>query len=380
MWSMVLALAAALPAGGDPAPQPAPWGELRPGPYEVGVRVLAETDPRRTVKRLSRDRPLQVTVWVPAAEARGRRMTNRDYLALRATELGEPGSPDATVAEYTHLLVENGVPEASVDRWLRASRRALAGAPEAPGPFPLVLIAQGNMQSAYDQVALGEHLAGHGYVVATCPSQTRISGPMASEDAVTGSAEEQADDLEFLRRLLRRWPTVDDRRLGVVGHSFGARSALLFAMGRPRVGALVSLDGGIGARTAKGLLERSKRFRRDRPVPVLHVYEDADEFMAPDFDLLRSLRGPRLVVHVQGMHHPHFTSMGAAAGVSPEFAKALDADADTPRRLAVAIDYTRRFHDAWLRGDGRARKSLDDDPTTLGLPAGLLTIERWPGR
>jgi dienelactone hydrolase len=358
---------------------PAPWGALRPGPHAVGLRVLSEVDHERRVARLGTDRPIQIAVWYPALRGRPA-LAHRDYLALQATETGAGVGAEAVVADYKRLLAENGVPADALDRWLAAPLTAARDARPAPGRFPLVLVAQGNFQSAYHQAALAEHLASHGYVVATCPSQTRISGPMENEDAILGSAEEQADDLAFVLRRLRAWPGADAERLGVLGHSFGARSALLFAMEEPAVDALVSLDGGIGARTGKGVLERSRRFHPARRLPVLHVYEDADEFMAPDFDLLRSLAGERLLVRLEGMRHVHFTALGLAAGASPELARAVSADADTPRRLAVAVEYARCFLDAHVRGLARARADLAREPAAWGLPPGLVTVQRWPAR
>lgn len=85
----------------EPAPdlarRPLIWPEAEPGPYEVGYRVLHEYDPTRTFKPKfdyfgrptegSIARPIQISVWYPAAAARGlKRMRLEDYYFAAATE------------------------------------------------------------------------------------------------------------------------------------------------------------------------------------------------------------------------------------------------------------------------------------------------------
>ena len=90
--------------------------------------------------------------------------------------------------------------------WLDAPMLATADPDPSGGRFPLVLVAQGNGQSAPDQAPLAEYLASHGYVVATSPSPMRISGPLVDEASVGARAEEQAADLAFLRAALDARP------------------------------------------------------------------------------------------------------------------------------------------------------------------------------
>ena len=88
------------------------------------------------------------------------------------------------------------------------------------------------------------------------------------------------------------------------------------------VGALVSLDGGIGGKAGKGRLEKARGFDRTRAsAPLLHLYEEGDRFMVPDLELLRSLPGPRWLVRVEGLRHAHFSSLGAMVRVAPSAAK-----------------------------------------------------------
>jgi dienelactone hydrolase len=98
---------------------------------------------------------------------------------------------------------------------------------------------------------------------------------MQSEADIPIKAGEQASDLAFARKAIGELA----RRggVGVAGHSFGARSALLLAMRESDVVAVVSLDGGIGAKTGKGMLEKARGFSRERMrAPLLHFYEELD--------------------------------------------------------------------------------------------------------
>src|SRR5205823_5973070 len=114
------------------------------------------------------------------------------------------------------------------------------------------------------------------------------------------------------------------RELGVLGHSFGARAALLVAMTEPRVAALVSLDGGIGSRNGAESLRRAASFVPTAKVPpILHLYEENDAFMRPDFTLLESLSVRKLIKErFSDQHHVHFTTFGFAAALYSDLAAA----------------------------------------------------------
>ena len=82
----------------DLARRPLIWPAAEPGSYEVGYRVLHEYDSTRTFKPKfdyfgrrtegSIARPIQISVWYPAAPAPGlSRMKLEDYYFTTATEL-----------------------------------------------------------------------------------------------------------------------------------------------------------------------------------------------------------------------------------------------------------------------------------------------------
>jgi len=366
LWSIVGAASAA---------SPPLWGGLESGPSAVGFKVLRKSDPSRPLQG-GAARPIQISLWYPAAASDGPRLTYRDYFVLSADELlAQPASPDEerkALAGFEGFLASVKVPAAVAERWLAEPMAASRDAPAASGKHPLLLIALGNGQSAHDQAVLGEYVASHGFAVATCPSQTRIGGAMQSESQIAANAEAQAADLAFVAQELRE--TVDAERIGVIGDSFGARSALLFAMADAKVRALVSLDGGIGTATGARVFAASRLFNADRArAPILHFYEEADPFMKPDFGLLRSLdRSERWLIRMGGLHHVHFTILGEAAAIFPELGAATHTVDGTRAAYEQVLDAARRFAARYVAVSGGAF-AVAPAPHAAN---GILAIER----
>jgi dienelactone hydrolase len=302
------------------------WGNLKHGRFTIGFRVINALDSSRSDLHDNNARHIQVSVWYPAQSShRGTRLTYRDYFLLSASELDFHGLSDAKreeeIESYKRLLAGNGVPAQAADRWFKSPMQAFRGAEPIPDKLPLIIVAQGNMQSAHHQSILCEYLASHGFVVATCPSQTRLSGTIDSDTSVTSSAQEQAADMEFVVQVVQSTFNVDSARLGLVAHSFGARSALLYVARHPSVRAFVSLDGGIGSSQAQDYATMVPGFDPSRIMtPLLHFYEENDPAMSPDFTLIRSLHeSERFLIKVSDFRHPYFTSLGMAASTVEGF-------------------------------------------------------------
>lgn len=222
------------------------------------------------------------------------------------------------------------------------------GAP-ARTAFPLVLVAQGNGQDAADQAVLAEYIASHGYIVASVPSPM-IRQPMTDQSQIGSFAEAQADALEAAMARIPRMLAIRKGRIGVIGHSFGARPALLLAMRRPSIRALVSLDGGIGTATGASEMKAAPSFRARAELPAtLHIYEKLDAFMKPDLAFLHGLRIRSLRLEAtEDMHHVHFTTYGFAAATIPEFAKLTNAGPGIEGSIRKMAQDVLRFLDVEL--------------------------------
>jgi dienelactone hydrolase len=379
MKAFLLALALDLAGAGLLAQSP---GALAPGRWPVGFTHLAAADTSRPLAS-GRPRPIDIGVWYPARGSAGPHLAYRTYSLLTPPLQDSLPADQAARREldgFAAFLASHGASPAAVTAWIDAPMLATLDPPAAPGRFPLVLVAQGNGQSLHDQAPLCEYLASHGYVVATAPSPMRISGPLTDEREMGTRASEQARDLAFVLARAARRADVDARRVGLVGHSFGARAALLLAMQEPRVAALVSLDGGIGTATGRSALEQVSSFDPAAlRAPVLHFYERLDPFMTPEFGLLRSLSASdRWLVEVPAMHHHHFASLGAVSVTQPALAPALGATGETARAYLAVARATLDFLDHFLAHDPRAPawpgpKAL---PPPLGAPEHLAPAAR----
>jgi dienelactone hydrolase len=277
----------------------------------------------------------EVDAWYPA-RLQGARMRFVDLLADSAR----------TVA----FLSGAKVPEPEIAQLLSASLNASMNASPDTVPHPLVLLGQGNGGAADELALLAENLASHGYVVASTPSPT-LRASLEREDQMGEFAEMQANDLAAAVIAVAKALPADTTVVGVVGYSFGARGALLLAMRSLRMRALVSLDGGIGTATGVASLRGAPSFRSNVVLPpILHFYERADSFMAPDFTLLRGLHPRSLTLRqVRHVHHAHFTTYGMATARLPGLAAAMHADSATADSVRVVLEETRKFLDRELK-------------------------------
>ena len=327
---------------------------ITPGRWPVGFTTL-------TVRDSGSSRPFTAGVWYPARAGGVERLTYRRYLMV--------DGGDEEIGGLSGLLASRGAPPRAVAAWLDRPMLAMREAASSGERHPLVLIAQGNGQTLHDQAPLAEILASHGYLVATAPSPMRLTGPLTDERMVGARAAEQARDLELVAEALAGRADLAPGRIGIVGHSFGARAGLLLAMHEQRVAALVSIDGGIGTGAGRASLEAAPEFRADLlRTSVLHFYETLDNVMAPDFGLLRSLgHSDRWLVLAPAMHHHLFTSLGAAALENPELRPALGATAAAVASYAAVTSATIEFLDGFVAGNEQARARVADRTAWPGL-------------
>lgn len=334
-------------------------------------------------------RPLQIGLWYPASRAPQPQplppLRYADYVRVSASETTlvepTPAAVEAGLQSYRGFLSRQGLAEAGVAAWLEAPLFARRDVPAAPVPFPLVLLAQGNGGAAPDLAILGELLASHGFVVATTPSPVRLGSAPDSDTDVRPVAEAQAQDLAFALEILRKDRRVDARRVALVGYSSGARAALLLAAREPAVKALVSLDGGIGAAGGGAWIAPKTLDPARFGTPILHVYEDADRALVPDFALLDSLaQADQMRVKVDGLRHHDFITLGFAKAALPPLGGAPEEAARLAQGLSAASTYALRFVQAQVSGQAAARAFLARDPQANGYASGITVVRKPAAR
>ncbi len=213
---------------------------------------------------------------------------------------------------------------------------------QAPGgPLPLVLFSHGIGGSRRGYSYIGQHLASQGFAslhVQHVGSDRRLWGGNLLQlawrlqaAARTEEARARAHDLRFaLDRLLAQQPgLVDERRIAVAGHSYGANTSLLLAgaaipgepepLADPRVRAAVF----ISAPPLHGVSQPERALAAIR-VPSLHITATDDVIQVPGYHstaaeriaLFQATGSPlkRLVVF-QGGSHSVFTDRSGTGGV-----------------------------------------------------------------
>jgi len=322
------------------------WDKLDKGNYNVGFKCLSLYDSSRTIDKPKGFRPVQVSIWYPANNSdKFARITYKDYFLLSAEETNyqvTKSFKDSTVINYKKLLERNGIADSTVVKWFNTKVLASKNAQPIKDKFPLIVVAQGNFHSAHHQAFLSEFLASCGYVVVTTPSQTRITGQITDVSQAVARAEEQVEDMEFSIRAVKKFNDIDFNNIALLGHSFGGRSILLLQMKNKNIKCLISLDGGLGLNTAVDDIKKSPYFDSNQmDVPLLHFYEDTEQFLKPDFRLIDSFnKSKRFLVKINDMHHFYFSSLGLVSGTINGF---HPLSKNLAEKYKLICDFTRDF-------------------------------------
>jgi predicted dienelactone hydrolase len=336
----------AAPGGGAPIVLPEPTG-----PHPVGREVLHLVD---------RDRPdpwvppgpreLMVSMWYPAAVARGARV------------------PYAT-AEESRLLLSliEGAAGLPVDSLTRVRTHARAGAPplRTRHRLPLVVLSPGLSDPRWMLTTLAEDLASRGYVVVgvdhtyegaavTFPDGRVAECVVCDREGIGNEVvASRAQDISFvLDRLLaprsawRHGRLIDRGRIAAVGHSIGGAAAAATMLADPRVDAGINMDG-----TFWPALDRELA----RPFLMLST-EAHGEHGGNWNDTWSHLTGWRRWLHVPAMDHRSPSDVSFLSEALGRPAQPLPG----ARCVEIIREYVAAFADQHLR---HRRRPLLDGPS-----------------
>lgn len=240
--------------------------------------------------------------------------------ATLATHL-PPGEMDRVAFASPDYSAPPGAPYRAEDVTVPAGGIALAGTlllPPAERPVPAVVLISGSGADDRDESApvaggyrpfrdIADTLARRG--IAVLRLDDRGVGGSGGDFAVA-TERDLADDVGRAVAYLRARPEVRADRLGVAGHSEGARVAMLVAAEDPRLAAVVLMAGAAQPRLAMvAQLERliaSDTALRSRRDSILAAYNRTLDSMAPTMQrevlrwdagaLARRIRAPVLVL------------------------------------------------------------------------------------
>jgi dienelactone hydrolase len=369
----------------------------KPGPFQVGLKVVEQYDYSRTYRNLTdelgkpyqgeRARPLQTLIWYPADKSTSKPMTVRDYFDLLATEtsFGKPNKAKIASADWRQDSALGMKPTLETPLW------AVRDAPMASGHFPVVIYAPSLSDMSWENADLCEYLASHGYVVIASPDMGATTRGMTIDVA---GANAQARDISFLIGYAQTLPDTDMSEVAVAGFSMGGISNLFAATRDNRIDALIALDGAI--RYYPGLAKQAGDVHPEQmTIPLLFFTQG--EFTLEDqaryFTDARKNDGPNVLnawthgdlvtVHMLGLVHMEFSSMfqrneDALWKNFPQQQKADYGREDGVAGYAWVARYTLQFLDAYLKHDAAALAYLKKTPAENGAPSHFMAATYRP--
>jgi len=149
---------------------------------------------------------------------------------------------------------------------------------------------------------------------------------------------------------------------------------VLLQMKNENVKCLVSLDGGLGLNTAIGDIKKSPEFNSEKMnVPLLHIYEDTEEFIKPDFELIDNFNNSKIfLIKINDMHHFYFTSIGLVSGLIDGFSPASE---NLATKYKLVCDLTRDFLNAVFEHSGMSMESLKNEFSAIADSADFITFQ-----
>ena len=364
---------------------------LKPGPYAAGFKSVNQYDYSRTfyygydnlgnpVKENAR--PMQISIWYPADPEKARnapRMKFKEYLYLMAHELGFPPLTEKLKKETLEALYYNwGIaPEREKEEDVLTT--AVRDAVPASGSFPLVVYGAAMNSVSFENDALCEYLASHGYIVVSSPGMGRFTREMGLG---IDDVETQARDMEFLLGYMQRFPRVNREKVAVMGFSRGAMANVLTAMRDSRVDALVCLDSAL--RDPKHILHESPDHNPDNiSMPSLFIIskEIPDALwkkagLAPPkdrqfkfYEMLKYSDAYLLQFHTL-THYNLASALTRLIVPDPQLSSSRE---EINRGHSFMCKYVRMFLDAYLKEDAAALAFMARTPAANGIPDNLMT-------
>jgi type 1 glutamine amidotransferase/dienelactone hydrolase len=355
-WALAFAVAI-WPASAAHAEDPDRFS--KPGPFAVGVRTLILMDTSRHDAYAGGHRTLVTELWYPATpEARDARKTTFSEF------FGKHQEAAARFVEHFGGKLEE------VNQRFRTV--AVRDAPLRPGKYPFLVFSHGNGGVRHQNVFQLDHLASHGYVVAS-PDHTGNAGVTPLPDRPlpydrkgrSGAAKDRPLDVSFvITEILAlgeregSWlrGALDAERIGVLGHSFGGYAACRVAESDRRV---------------KAILPMTVAYGRATSLPALVMLAGRDRTMGDGGNHVSRLywevcTGPKYLVELRRAGHFSFSDMDR---INPSFGDGIGSDRKTgeeflpiDRSKAWINAFSLAFFERHLRGDAEAERFLTASP------------------
>ena len=361
---------------------------LEPGEYSVGFQLLEKQDHSRAVTggtspSTAHPRPMRIYLWYPARNSDDAQpMRFGRYTALADEDIwpAEIAGNLRQELKYSRRPLARSLGPERFQALLQKPVLAIEKAEALEGPFPLIVIGQGlYYESPVVFAALGEYLAGRGFVVATCPL-VGTNSPFVRIDVQ--DLETQVRDLEFVIAQSRRFSFVSQDKLGVFGFDMGGMAGLILAMRNADVDAFVSVSSGILYEHPSGIPAASPDYDPlALRAPWLHSVPATRAKQPPDYkakSLFESaLHSKRYLLLTEGMGHVDYTSYALIEGRNEMGGYWAAAEPETVELHKAVNRYISNFFAAFLTQNPESLAFLTQDPKE-SIPGSTMTLEHRP--
>jgi len=217
--------------------------------YQIGYRAMSFIDSSRTYRPGVEQsdplyfRPIDIDLWYPALPVALDSTLKFGYflqlLQDRANFYSAPQKFESLSITVAKSFCD-GLGCSQPALLLQSPTHTFNRAKPVSQQFPLILYFASFGSMGYENYLLFELLASQGYIIACVNSIGRYPGDMTMKNA---DLMEQVKDADQIVKRLKLVDGIDTTKIGVLGYSWGGLAGNIWAMRRPGVDAIVSLDG-----------------------------------------------------------------------------------------------------------------------------------------
>lgn len=368
-------------AGASRQKAPFLWSNLRPGRYNVGLRVMTSFDKTRNTSQEKEGRPVEITLWYPSIKAPvSASLTFADYFKLAFQDIAQ----DVLLRQELAKAISGdgeGIDQTTLDRILSAPMFARFDARPMPGRYPLVLWSARHSTMAAQSV-ICEYLASKGYVVAFARYKgTPLPLPYQakSDEEKSSTLDTHVRDMEFALTELQELSNVMADSVAVLSWSYAGESATEFQKRNKPVRLVIGLSTNLLSGWVYKPLALSSLDVAQLPVPYVLMSEQVGTNgvakTAPT--ILNDMRAESFYITFSKLAHGSFNALEGMIPAVTGITKVQPwSKAGQEQRIGyeTICRYTLRFLDSYLKTKSDPLKNWN---WSEGLSEGFVRIDRY---